>query len=134
VHLKLSKEQEEELPAFVSARLVEPAEERYAPRTDSAFQPAPAHAPEIVDEDNLPEDSVTISEGADVVDRSGEKIGEVDDVIYDTGHRVEAIVVSSGFIFKDRIRIPAGWTSSATHDRIQIDRSAGDAERAGMLE
>jgi uncharacterized protein YrrD len=163
IHLKLTKEQEEDLPAYVNARYVEPSQEhyarlstmgyltmpsadgrvlvasesydpRYAPRTDSAIQPAAPDGPEIVDEDNLPEGTVTISEGTDVVDMHGDKLGEVEDVIYGEGREVEAVIVGSGFIFKRHIRIPATWIASTTHDRIQIDRSADDAERTGMLE
>jgi sporulation protein YlmC with PRC-barrel domain len=114
--------------------LSEPVDARYAPAPDSPFQGAPATSPNIVDETNLPPNTVTIVEGTDVVDRSGEKIGTVDEIIYGADDRIDAIIVSEGFFFKHHVRIPAEWIETAGHEHIIIDRLADEAERAGRID
>lgn len=162
VVLEISRGHEQDLPELASRRVVEPSRDmfdriaemgylampsaagqvlvmsepmsdRYAPAPDSLFAPAPADAPVIQDEDNLPPNTVTIEEGTDVVDRHGEKIGTVDEIIYGQDRTIDAIVVSEGWLFKHHVRIPGEWIESAGHENVIINRSAAEAEEAGRI-
>lgn len=162
VVLEISKDHEQELPELATRRLVEPSHNQYdrivemgylatpsahgqvmlfsepvdssyAPAPDSPFASAPADAPVIQDEDNLPPNTVTIEEGTDVVDRHGEKIGTVDEIIYGQDRTIDAIVVSEGWLFKHHVRIPGEWIESAGHENVIINRSAAEAEEAGRI-
>ena len=163
VILNVSEAEEERLPELASARFVEandrmlgrmtemhhmvmpsahgqvlvlsePADPEFAPAPDSPLQPAPTNPPNIVDRDNLPEGTVTLEEGTDVIDIEGEKIGTIDDVIYDADDRITEIMVSSGLIFKHQVRIPATWIESVTSDMVVISRTAEQAEEAGRID
>jgi len=163
VVLEISRGHEQDLPELASRRVVEPSRDmfdriaemgylampsaagqvlvmsepmsdRYAPAPDSLFAPAPADAPVIQDEDNLPPNTVTIEEGTDVVDRHGEKIGTVDEIIYANDRTIDAIVVSEGWLFRHHVRIPGDWIESAGGESIIINRSAAEAEEAGRVD
>lgn len=163
VVLSITDEDEERLPELASARFVgandqmlgrlsemhhmatpaatgqvlvfsERVDPEYAPAPDSPLQPAPTNPPNIVDRDNLPEGTVTLEEGTDVIDIEGEKIGEIDDVIYDADDQITEIVVGSGIIFTHQVRIPAAWIESVTSDTVVISRTAEQAEEAGRID
>ena len=53
-------------------------------------------------------ENAVIGEGSDVVDRDGEKVGEVARLVFDPdGHRLTSIVVRKGFIFTEDRELPA---------------------------
>jgi uncharacterized protein YrrD len=163
VVLEISKEHEEELPELATARFIEPdrdqynrlsemnymatpsaagnvlifsepVDSRFAPAPDSPMMPASADPPAIHDETNLPPNTVTIEEGTDVVDRNGEKLGTIDEIIYGDDRTIDAVIVGEGFLFKHHVRIPADWIASAGHEHIILDRTADEAERAGRID
>ena len=58
-------------------------------------------------------ENAVIGEGSDVVDRDGEKVGEVARLVFDPdGHRLTSFVVRKGFIFTEDRELPA---SAITH-------------------
>jgi len=53
-------------------------------------------------------ETAVIGEGSDVVDRDGEKVGEVARLVFDAdGHRLTSFVVHKGFIFTEDRDLPA---------------------------
>jgi sporulation protein YlmC with PRC-barrel domain len=53
-------------------------------------------------------ENAVIDEGSDVVDRDGEKVGEVARLVFDPDdHRLTSVVVRTGFIFTEDRELPA---------------------------
>lgn len=103
------------------------------PAPDSPMQPADAHTPPLEVESNLPETDVMISEGTKVVDRSGDGIGNVDEVLYGDDNQVIGFIVKSGMIFKHDVRVPVDRVDEFTPDQIKLSCTAEEAESAGRM-
>lgn len=160
IYLNVSKDEEERLPELVKARFVEAdagvqsqvaemehmtmpsahgqvlvmserADPDFAPAPDSPLQPAPSDPPNIVDRTNLPEGTVMLEEGTDVLDINGEKIGTIDEVVYDANDQITEIIIGEGMLFTEHVRVPADWIESVTSDIVVISKTAEHAEKAG---
>lgn len=103
------------------------------PAPDTPMQPAPADTPPLEVDSNLPEADVMISEGTKVVDRSGEGIGKVDEVLYGNDNQVRGFIVKAGMIFKHDVRVPVDTVDEFTPDQIKLSCSAEEAESAGRV-
>ncbi len=163
VVLNITSEQEAELPELASRRvtepeggildrlaemnymatpsatgqvlvLSEPVDDRFAPAPDSPLQPAPSNPPIVTEQTNLPEGTVTLKEGTDVVDVDGQKIGSIDEIIYDDQDQLTSLVVEDGLIFKHHFRIPAAWIESMTHVTVTLNRSAEEVRESGKVD
>src|SRR5690606_26671170 len=124
VHLNVSSETVDQSPEFFEANFIIPQEEDlawlphawvasqgtgapilyggeygqgYDPNT-GLIETAPLDPPVVETESNLRDDTVVIDEGTNVVDRSGDKIGTVDEIVYDEDGTVAGFVVKAGFI------------------------------------
>ncbi|HET9016683.1 MAG TPA: PRC-barrel domain-containing protein [Thermomicrobiaceae bacterium] len=97
----------------------------------SLVEPAPVMAPEEEVRSNLPPDSVMLDRGTNVVDRDGDKIGTVDEVIYDEDGGIAGFVVKAGMIFHHDVRIPARLVESMTPASVRLKVSAAEAEESG---
>lgn len=164
IHLKVTEAQVNDLPTVASTRFVHPESDDdfpyegldrdtfmgatgagylfvgatgsyapIAPAPSSIFEPADADPAPMEDVSNVPEWDVVISEGTDVVDSGGKKIGEVEEIEFGDDD-VRAIVVKAGFLFHHRIRVPAEWISSVTHDNVQLNRVADEVEHEGRID
>jgi len=72
-------------------------------------------------ERNIPDDTIPLEEGAAVVSRNGEKVGQVERVYTDPDeHRATHFSISQGLISKDRKIIPTMWVDRVLEDRIQL--------------
>lgn len=161
VYLNITKDREEDLPAYVERKYVrpddswferddvlpwfataggrvlapaDPVDSRSYPAPSSPARPAALDPEPMVVESNLPENTVLISEGSDVVDSTGDKIGTVDDILFDEDDAIEGFIVKEGVIFKHHVRIPVEWVDDVTDDYIRINRTADQAEAAGRLD
>lgn len=114
--------------------LSEPVDGRTPPAPDSPMQPAPADPPTMTEQTNLPENTVTIEAGTDVVDVNGQKLGSIDEVIYDAADKLQAIVIEDGLIFKHHVQVPASWIDSMTHDVVKLSRTADEAREVGKVD
>ncbi len=155
VHLDISTAMVNELPPFARERYIEPTDEQlegipigwsgaatgaplllgptylgegYDPR-GPYMEPAPMNPPVVETETNLREDSIVIGEGTDVVGRDGDKVGTVDEVIYDEDGNVAGFVVKAGTLFHHDVRIPADWVEAVTSDTVRLRVTADEAER-----
>jgi uncharacterized protein YrrD len=98
------------------------------------FAEAPLDAPETEVKTNLPERSVLVSKGTDVVGRDGKKIGTVDEVDYDQEGEVDGFVVKAGFLFHHDVRIPSDWIDEVTGDMVTLSVTADQAEQSNSAD
>lgn len=162
VRLTIPASKVDELPEFVEARFIIPQEDELrwlphawlgaqgtgapllfapGPETGKGYDPhgglmeaAPINPPEVEMESPLREDTIILDAGTNVVDRNGEKVGTVDDIIYDEAGAITGFVVKAGWIFHHDVHIPARWVESMTTDSVQLSVSAEEAEGSGASE
>lgn len=94
----------------------------------SMYEPAPVTPPAMKPDENLPSEDVVVSSGTDVIGRDGEKIGTVDELVYDENGQITGLVVKAGMIFSDDVRIPARWIDTISGEAIQLSVTADEAE------
>lgn len=72
-----------------------------------------------VHERNIPEGTVAVKEGARVISRDGDHIGNVERV-YTDGESVSHISVSRGLFFREEILLPSIWVKTVREDEIYL--------------
>jgi sporulation protein YlmC with PRC-barrel domain len=77
---------------------------------------------------NLPEDSMTIDKGTDVVGSDGDKVGEVEEIIMDANGKTTGFVVKSGFIFTNDVQIPMDLVDHMSGVHIALKITADEAK------
>jgi uncharacterized protein YrrD len=93
----------------------------------SLFATAPAsHTTET--RSNLREQDVVISEGTDVVGADGEKVGTVDEIVFDSDGHINGFIVRSGFIFTRDVKVPIDWVAETGQDHIRLNVASDQAE------
>jgi uncharacterized protein YrrD len=81
-------------------------------------------------EQDIPEGTVALEEGAKIVSRDGEHVGNVEEIITEPeSDRVTHIVVTEGFLLKEHKLVPAAWISDVTEEEIHLSVNAGVFER-----
>ncbi len=71
-------------------------------------------------EKNIPEGSVAIDEGTNVVSSDGEDIGEVARVYADVDNHATHVLVSEGLFLKEKKLIPTTWIKRMTENKIRL--------------
>lgn len=157
VTLSLTAAEVEQLPAYVRKQLVRPAGDVAIPDPSGApvdvargngpwamrgveglpnvgasslFLYAPIGEIETMNVSNLPENVVLVGEGTDVVGADGKKIGQVDEVFVDDGHRVTGLLVKAGWLFRHHVTIPADAIAAITHEEVRLRMPAAAAEHS----
>jgi uncharacterized protein YrrD len=70
---------------------------------------------------NIPDDTVALEEGAKVVSRDGEHVGDIERVYADEEEqRVTHLLISRGLISKSRKLIPSMWVESISDDVVRL--------------
>ena len=77
---------------------------------------------------NLPEDSMTIDKGTDVVGSDGDKVGEVEEIIMDANGTTTGFIVKSGFIFTKDVQIPIDLVDHMSGVHIALKVTADEAK------
>jgi sporulation protein YlmC with PRC-barrel domain len=91
----------------------------YPPFT--AVPPAPYFLYPREVERNIPEGSLTVSEGATVLTSDGEEVGEIERILADPDSgRLTHLVISDGALAAHRKLIPALWLSRAGDDEVHL--------------
>ena len=81
-------------------------------------------------EKGIPEDTVALEQGAKVMGRDGEHIGDVERIFTDPlEDRATHLLVSEGLILKDKKLIPTGWMSTVREDEVHLSVSSDLVER-----
>lgn len=71
-------------------------------------------------EKNIPEGSVAIHEGTEVVSNDGEDIGEVARVFADAKDNATHLLVSEGLFQKEKKLIPTAWIKGMAEDKVRL--------------
>lgn len=79
---------------------------------------------------NLPEDSMTIDKGTDVIGNDGDKVGEVDELMTDADGNITGFVVKAGFLFTHDVEIPMSLVDHMSGEHIALSVSADQADQS----
>jgi uncharacterized protein YrrD len=70
---------------------------------------------------NIPDDTVPLKEGTDVISSDGEHVGDVERLILEpASNQVSDFVISQGLFFKERKLVPASWIQSVEEDKVYL--------------
>lgn len=142
-------EDADQLPAFEETHYIElnsgdlnptgPAAYRYAPAyywyPPSGYLGYPELGPAyyglpVETTRNIPADAVPLKEGANVMTADGEHVGDVERLFVDSeSSKVTHVLISEGFLFKERKLIPAHWLRSVEEDKVFLAVPATLLER-----
>lgn len=99
----------------------------YRPAQRSMFEPAALDHGAVEIRSNLPDNTVSISHGTDIICSDGQKCGVVLDVIYDEGSNLAEIVGQIGILRRSTVHIPVDWIESFTSAHIRLRVSEDEA-------
>lgn len=72
-------------------------------------------------DENIPENTVAVQDGAEVIGLDGNKVGSVEQVFMDPQlDRVTYFLISKGLLFKEHKLIPVDWVQEITEGRIRL--------------
>jgi uncharacterized protein YrrD len=81
-------------------------------------------------ERNVPDYTVSLKEGADVISADGEKVGDVSQVMVDPdSEKVTHFLISEGMFFKDKKLIPVHWVAEVAEDEVHLAVDSALMER-----
>jgi uncharacterized protein YrrD len=84
---------------------------------------------------NIPEDTIPLKEGTDVISSDGEHVGDVERLVIEPElNKATHFVISQGLLFKDRKLVPAQWVKSVEEDKVHLVVSARLLERLPSYE
>ncbi|MCM8749614.1 PRC-barrel domain-containing protein [Thermomicrobiaceae bacterium CFH 74404] len=106
--------------------------QEFDPASGPLIGPAVAPDTPLEARSNLPEDTLLIGRGTDVLDREGEKLGRVEEVETNEDGEVVAFVVRAGLLLHHDIRVPIDWVSSVTSEEVHLRLSAQEIESQGQ--
>lgn len=79
---------------------------------------------------NIPEDTIPLREGTDVISSDGEHVGDVERLIVEPdSNRATHFLISQGLLFKDRKMVPAHWVKTVEEEKVHLGVSARLLER-----
>lgn len=81
-------------------------------------------------EDVIPDETVAIEEGAKVVGRDGEHLGNVEEVIIETAEDVAThVVIGKGIFLKERKLVPTVWIGDVDENQVTLSVPSDLVER-----
>lgn len=101
-----------------------PAYYWYPARMNPGFQ-GPGLAPYVLPvgekQRNIPENTVPLKEGTNVISADGSHVGDVERLFLEgDSNKVTHFVISQGILFKDQKLVPAHWVRSVDEDKVQL--------------
>jgi uncharacterized protein YrrD len=70
---------------------------------------------------NIPEGTVPLKEGTDILSSDGEHVGDVERLLVEPdSNQVSHVLISQGVFFKDRKLIPMHWVTSVTEENVHL--------------
>lgn len=93
-----------------------------APMTTQSGIPVTGEQPVIRQaDDNIPEGTVALKEGAKVISRDGKHIGNIEKVVVDQeSARATHLLITKGLLLKEHKAIPAEWIDDASEDKVVL--------------
>jgi uncharacterized protein YrrD len=84
---------------------------------------------------NIPEDTVPLKEGTDVISSDGQHVGDIERLLVGSeANRVTHFVISQGTFFKDRKLVPALWVRTIDEDGVHLSVASQLLERLPSYE
>ena len=72
-------------------------------------------------EQNIPEGTVALKEGANVITAEGKHVGNVERILVDpSADEITHMLISKGLLLKEMKLIPMKWVRSLTEDKVQL--------------
>lgn len=121
VHLNVTTERADELPGFVQEHYVVPHQSTggsWLGASRVRLLPATTAPQEV--RSNVSGDDVLIDGGTDVISRDGHKVGSVAGVGYDSDGTVIAVVVKTGHLSHETVRIPDADVDSISNAQVLL--------------
>lgn len=70
---------------------------------------------------NVPENTVALQEGSDVISSDGEHVGDVERLFVESdSNKTTHFLISQGLLFKDRKLVPLHWVKSIEEDKVHL--------------
>jgi uncharacterized protein YrrD len=86
-------------------------------------------------EQNIPDNTVAIKDGASVFSNDGKHVGDVERVFVDShSDRATHIVISQGLFFKERKLIPTAWLNIIGEDEVHLSVDSDFVDRLPAYE
>lgn len=85
--------------------------------TGLAGPPAPRF---VVKTENIPEGTVALEEGVNVICSDGEHVGEVERIFTDSQNQATHLLISEGLFLKEKKLIPVGWIANVFEHEIRL--------------
>ncbi len=136
VHLTLNAEALQTLPHYKETHFIDSlASDRGEPGAATLYYLHPGDvpiegdllpnypSPPIVERtiENIPAGSYVLDEGSDILDRTGDHIGDVEQIIADSAsHDVTHFVISRGRVFETEKLIPIQWIDSVEDGQVRL--------------
>ena len=137
VTLRAERKDMDDLPEYEEELYVRVSEdERIDPRPTGITQlywyplgmGSPSHVPilpaeryHVQTQQNIPEGTVGLKEGAKVLTRDDKHVGNVDEVLTDARtDQVIGLVISQGLLFKEHRRVPITWVEEITEENVRL--------------
>jgi uncharacterized protein YrrD len=149
VELKEQVKDYDELPPFEETHYINSVDVgNYEQRTAGAYVPAaywyppmgylahPTYGPNVYTwppaevRQNIPENTIPLTEGANVMSVDEKHVGDLERLFVDSDtNSVTHFVISQGLLLKDRKLVPAGWVSTVEEDKVHLTVSADLLDR-----
>jgi hypothetical protein len=94
------------------------------PIGEAGYLAAVAEAAPVEVRSDLPAEAVTLNTGTDVIAADNEKIGTVDEALYDETGQLTAFVVKAGFFHPRDITVPISDVAAITHRYVRLNVDA----------
>jgi uncharacterized protein YrrD len=94
----------------------------------NTYQVAVAESAVVEVRSNLPESSVVIDRGTDVITADDRKLGVIEDIVYNERGEISGFVVKGGFIQHHDVVIPIADVVAITHRYIRLNTTYAQAE------
>lgn len=110
-----------------SPGVVFPAYYSYPPQGFGAYGGYPAPGleaylwPPVETSRNIPEETVSLKEGTNVISSDGEHVGDVERLFVEPdSNRATHFVVTHGLVFKERKLVPTQWVDTVAEDEVHL--------------
>jgi uncharacterized protein YrrD len=95
--------------------------------SNSLYAPAPIGMIEAQNIDDLPEDSVLLNTGTEVVGSDGRKVGHVDEILIGDDRKIVGFLVKAGHVFTHDVRVPMSSIAGISQKRVRLNVTADAA-------
>lgn len=131
----------DQLPPFEETHYVELTEADTSPEEQPTYRYGPAYYwyppsgyigypayglgyygwPLVETQQNIPENTVPLQEGSNVISSDDEHVGDVERLFVDPdSNRATHFLISQGLLFKERKLVPAHWVRSVEEDKVHL--------------